>query len=374
MAKQLIGDVRVYSRHSEDCSHNKDASYLKCQCPKWMQWQQDGKPRQVSAKTRSFAGVKEAAERQTRILRGEVLTPKPGKSPTIEQTVKDWLEFREKNGLGNEKPELMGRKLKEWADAEGLAYMHELTSERVMRFRNSLPYKTRTSGSLKIHWSVMCSFFGWAHGTELIAKNPVPNTKLHPQFRIKYKTPEVIVPTAKQVEKVLASATGLHRLFLLTMRHSGMAIRDTCLLGRAKMTGNLIKGNRSKTKERYRVRIPQWLADALLALPGEHFFWDGLVTPQTITHRWEMQIRPALKSAGEKMSAHKFRHYFASEQLAAGVSVEDVSKMLGTSPKEIRKTYEHWIKEGEERLDEVQSEVWKRQGLDENGNSREKIQ
>jgi hypothetical protein len=42
--------------------------------------------------------------------------------------------------------------------------------------------------------------------------------------------------------------------------------------------------------------------------------------------------------------------------------------------REIRKTYEHWIKEGEERLDEVQSEVWKRQGLDENGNSKEKIQ
>jgi len=33
------------------------------------------------------------------------------------------------------------------------------------------------------------------------------------------------------------------------------------------------------------------------------------------------------------MRTHKFRHYFASEQLAAGVSVEDVRKMLGTSPR-----------------------------------------
>lgn len=47
-----------------------------------------------------------------------------------------------------------------------------------------------------------------------------------------------------------------------------------------------------------------------------------------------------------------------------------LSKMVGTSPKEIRRTYEHWIKEGEERLDDVQAEVWKRQGLDENGNSK----
>jgi integrase len=376
MAKtQIIGDVRVFSWHAKKCPHKDDRSYLKCQCSKWLQWQQDGKTIQKSAKTRSFAGVKAAAERQTRILRGEVIAaaaPKPGKSLTIEQAVKDWLKFREKNGLGNSKSNLMGRRLSEWADAEGLGYLHELTSERVMTFRNSLPYKTHTSGSLKIHWSVMCSFFGWAHGMKLIAENPVPNTKLHPQFRIKYKAPEVIVPTAQQVEQALASAKDdLHRLFLLTMRWSGMAIRDTATLSRTQLTdGNLIKSNRSKTKERFRVRVPQWVADQLLKLPGDYFFWDGLCSAHSITHRWEMQIRPALKSVGEKMSPHKFRHFFISEQLAAGMPVDAVSLMVGTSPQEIRKTYQHWIREAEDRQDALQAEVWKKQGLDSNGNEK----
>jgi len=368
--KQIIGDVRVYSRHNKDCPHKSDTSYMKCQCPKWMQWQQDGKPVQVSAKTRSFAGVKEAAERQTRLLRGEIVKPKNPKSLTIEQAVKDWLEFREKNGLGNTKPGLMGRKLVEWADANNVLYLHELTSEHIIRFRNSLPYRTKTSSSLKVHWSVMCGFFGWAHGAKLIAENPVPNTKVHPQFRIKFRKPEIVPPTSKQVEKVLHTATGLARLFMLVMRHSGMSIRDTAILSRSKMTGNLIRGNRSKTQERYRVRIPKWLSDMLLSLPGEYPFWNGSDDPRLVVLRWEKELRAIFKAAAVRMTPHKFRHFFISEQLAAGVPVEAVALMVGTSPQEIRKTYQHWIKDAEDRQDALQSKVWLDKGLDENGNEQ----
>jgi len=48
--------------------------------------------------------------------------------------------------------------------------------------------------------------------------------------------------------------------------------------------------------------------------------------------------------------------------------VDDVADMVGRSPKEICKTYRHWIKETEERLDAVQREAWLKMGLDENGN------
>ena len=68
------------------------------------------------------------------------------------------------------------------------------------------------------------------------------------------------------------------------------------------------------------------------------------------------------------MTPHGFRHYFISTTLAAGVSVEDVSAMVGTSPDEIRKTYRHWIKEATDRLDRVQEQVWIAQGLDRDGN------
>ncbi len=112
----------------------------------------------------------------------------------MDSAVQEWLVFREKNGLSTEKPTLMGKKLKEWCAAKSISYLHELTPDAVIRFRNSLPYKTKTSSSLKIHWSVISGFFGWAHGMQLIAENPVPNTKLHPQFKITVKKPEVVPP------------------------------------------------------------------------------------------------------------------------------------------------------------------------------------
>jgi len=52
------------------------------------------------------------------------------------------------------------------------------------------------------------------------------------------------------------------------------------------------------------------------------------------------------------------------------VHVDDVADMVGTSSKEIRETYRHWIKEAEDRLDDVQREAWLKMGLDENGNSK----
>lgn len=71
-----------------------------------------------------------------------------------------------------------------------------------------------------------------------------------------------------------------------------------------------------------------------------------------------------------KMTAHGFRHYRISEWCAAGVKPEDVADFVGTSPDEIRKTYRHWIKEAEDRLDEVQRHEWLAKGLDENGNPK----
>ena len=157
-------------------------------------------------------------------------------------------------------------------------------------------------------------------------------------------------------------------LFVLTMRHSGMAIQDTVSLSRDKMTGNLIRGNRMKTKERYRVRIPEWLADAILATGSKYPFWDGVATTRVMAMRWGHHLRKLFKDAKVKMSSHGFRHFFISQALAQGVRVDDVSKMVGTSPREIRKTYEHWVKEAEDRLDDVQEKIWLQEGLDKNGN------
>jgi integrase len=364
--KQIIGDCRVYSRHSADCAHKNDPTHLKCNCRKWLQYQLDKKTIQVSAETRSMAGVKLAAEKKTAELRGEV--PTVAAEPdlkTVASAVKDWLEFREKDGLGNTKPESLGRKLTEWCNEHSITFLHQITSERVIQFRSSLNYRSRTSHSFQNHWSIIAAFFGWATLAKLIAANPVPPFKT-----VKVKVPEVKVPTLAEIEKVIAATTGVEKLFLLTMRHSGVALLDCTLLDRSKLVGNLIKGTRSKSEKRYRVRIPEWLASTILALPGDKWFVTEKLSPRATADYRSVKLKRIASGLGLTITAHKFRHFFISEQLAAGVPVGDVSKMVGTSPQMIAKTYEHWIKEGEERLDAVQAEVWLAQGLDKDGNQK----
>jgi integrase len=129
---------------------------------------------------------------------------------------------------------------------------------------------------------------------------------------------------------------------------------------RPAIQGNLIRGNRTKTNERYRVRMSESLAKQLEAL-GEPAF------PGTLT-QWRERVNKVIKDAGFKTTPHGFRHYRITEWLSAGVYVDDVADMVGTSSNEIRKTYRHWIKEAEDRLDKVQREAWLKMGLDENGN------
>jgi integrase len=337
---------------------------------------------QWSAETRSFTEAQANAQSLSKKLEA-LLEGKPAKeSISIADAVAKWLKFREQEGKGNTKADLMGRKLIDWCDKHGIVMMTAITTERAINFRMSLPFKTGDSSSLSVHWSVMNQFFNWAEGLGYIERNPCPNPKLMPQFRIKFDQKEVKPPTPKQVEKVILMAEGRVKLLMMLMRETGMALvdaqkfgmstEDAKLYGLSKperhpvIEGTVIRGNRTKTNERYRVRITQPLAEALKALGSPAF-------PGTY-REWRERCYVVFKKAMVKMTPHGFRHFRISEWLAQGISAPDVSKMVGTSEKEIRKTYEHWIEEAEQRLDEVQRQSWQKMGLDANGNAREMTQ
>lgn len=367
--KMRVGGVRVYTRHSANCKHRKDATHAACDCPKWFQYQLDKKQVREPAGTRSFEQAKKfAADRDW----GEAPAAKPGVA-TVEQAVQDWLAFRAVEGKGNRKAKFVGQKLVDWCRDNGIVYLREITTNHTTQFfmlmSEVYASKTsKTSNSLRVHWSLVKAFFQWVIEEKLISESPLARRA------IRFQKSEVVVPTAEEIQKALAAAEGTTKLLMYAMRYSGMAILDTTTLGRADLTGNLIKDSREKSKVRFRVRIPQWLAEALQALPGDQFFMENGATGQNMAVTWGKRLRAVFAKAGVKMTPHRFRHYFISEQLANGVPVDDVSAMVGTSPQEIRKTYQHWIKAGEDRLDAVQSQVWLRQGLDENGNQKGRVQ
>jgi integrase len=371
-------DITIYRRHSAGCEQKADRYAPRCGCPLAFQfnWKQasttlDGKKlkrgqNKWAANTRSWSEAQTKAKNLEKDLENLLQGKTVRHGVTVEAAINEWLEFREKNGLTNTKPKLMGQKLTDWCEKNEILLLTAITTDRVMKFRMSLPFRTGDSSSLKVHWAVINGFFNWAQGMGYIDKNPILTSRQNPQFAIRYDKKEVKPPTKKQIEKVLATASGRVKLLAQLMRETAMALVDAQKFDPATLEDRtLIRNNRHKTHERFRVRISSTLAKQLEALGSPAF-------PGT-DREWRERLYKVFRAAGVKMTPHGFRHFRISEWLAHGVSVADVSKWVGTSEKEIRKTYEHWIKEAEDRLDEVQKQAWLAQGLDENGNQKERL-
>ena len=383
---------RIYRRHNRETCNSKNPYDPRCGCPLWLQfgWSKANAvfedKKLTSPQTKWSLGTRSWTEAQSKktalekrlndFAEGKVVPS--GK--TVVEAVKEWLAFRERYGKGNTKADLMGRKLIEWCEKENIHLLSAITTDRVMTFQISLPFRTGDSDSLKVHWSVIGGFFSWATGMGYIDRSPIPDTRLHPQFKIVVKKGEVKPPTKTQVEKIIKIATGDTKLLVQLMRESAMALVDAIKYamspeeakryGRSKperrpeIQGGVIRGNRTKTNERYRVRISESLAKQLEAL-GEPAF------PGTYTE-WRERVNKAIGDAGVDTTPHGFRHYKISEWLSLDVHPSEVADYVGTSEAEIRKTYHHWIPEYEDHLDDTQRKAWLKQGLDENGNPKKK--
>ena len=361
--KQLASaqGIRLFRRHSQDC--DKDPNYMKCGCALWIQFQRGGKQVRESAKTRDLEQAMALVKKVERELKGEIpVTTKI----SVEEAVQKWLKHREQEGINNNRAKNMADRLIAFCKDRKIVSLASITKTHLSDFKLTLSdLRSGDSNSLRISLSVIGGLFRWAtEEAEYLSANPFPRFK-----NLRFTPREVIPPTDDEVKRVLADESV--RVFASVMRYSGMALRDTTILKRSCLVGNLITNRRVKTDEPFRVRIPMYLADELRALPpvnADFFFWDGVTSAEVAANRFRHSLECAFKRAGVDMSSHGFRHYFISQTLAAGVSVEDVSTYVGTSPNEIRKTYRHWIKEATDRLDRVQEQVWAAQGLDREGN------
>jgi integrase len=64
-----------------------------------------------------------------------------------------------------------------------------------------------------------------------------------------------------------------------------------------------------------------------------------------------------------RVYAHLFRHTFATELLTAGNSLETVAALLGhSSTKVTEKSYAHWVKGRQEKLEDAVKKSWAQMG------------
>src|SRR5437016_14264172 len=106
------------------------------------------------------------------------------KAMTIETAVKEWYEFRDQNELDNTKAKLMGGKLVEWCEKNNILLLTALTTDKAIKWRLTLLFRSGNSSSLSVHWSVITGYFSWAAVMGYMEKSLIQNRKTNSQFRI----------------------------------------------------------------------------------------------------------------------------------------------------------------------------------------------
>ena len=374
--------VTVYVRHSKRCAKSKvknAGQFKRCKCPLWLRW---GKSSRKSAKTRSWEIANKAARKLEEELEREELgieLPKKPDHVTIEEALELYLLDRAQRGIkdSSKAQRLLGR-LRDYAYGRNAILLKDVSARMLTEWRATWTFKKDSSGPA-VAWSVVKTFFRWAHSIDLVPSNVSAKLNSLPVVR------KQVQPLTKDEMAALLKATGQCgfspeieervRVFILLQRWSGLACVDAATLPRRLLRADdaLTQVHRTKTDAEVFIPLPPGVAQMLRAHANDHpeyFFWnpDRMGKPALVCQfgDWLRLVfdRAGVKHGQQEMLSHRFRHTFAVELLLAGMPIEQVSKLLGH--KTVRTTerfYSAWVKARQEKLEAEVKQAWTKMDL-----------
>jgi integrase/recombinase XerD len=153
------------------------------------------------------------------------------------------------------------------------------------------------------------------------------------------------------------------RAFVLLLRYSGLRIRDAVVLRNADITAGKLHIYTAKTGSSVVVPLPDVALQAIAAIQkvdSDRFFWSGNGNPKSCVADWQRTLNRLFRIAGVEGHAHRFRDTFSVSLLQHGVSLENVSVLLGHSSIRVtEKHYAPWVKSRQEKLEEEVKKTWR---------------
>jgi len=390
--------------HSRDCKSKN----TKCNCPKQLYIARDR--RRISAKTRSWTRAEDEAQkirdsfdplkRELAALRKEQDKKNSRKEVTLEDAFKQWMEDAVSNGS---QPETMDgsktlkKQITEFMATKGVSYVAKVDTSLLTQWKATWKErKTSAKGKKRgqaIRFFDFCVGQGWldenpAKGlTEPIGEDSLPTLPLPRELYDAIIDATYIYDNSlRNRNKVANSPLGTRlRVFIQTMRWSGLAIRDTALLARDRLRDdNVLELRRAKTGTPVTVPLPAVIAEELREVPAgratapEFFFWSGKGKPRGQCGLWNRAFQRLWKLVPQekldrlrdrtgkvvKPHPHMLRDTFAVEFLRARTGdIRDLQILLGhTSIKTTEKHYLALVPQVVEDLERVVRDSWAAQG------------
>jgi integrase/recombinase XerD len=349
----------LWRRHARTCRYDGRENN-KCSCPIWYDWRIGGKRIRKPMKTRDW---------QVARIRQREMEAEGGLSDTLPQTLEQatqkFLEDAAARGLKAPtlyKYKLVLKQLKTFANGKGLALLSNFGVDELREFRISWTNKNLSAAKKLEH---LKSFFRFCHDSGWIKDNPTRAIKPP-----KVDDPPVLPFSDDDMKKILA-ACDTHpqperakqlRALVLLMRHSGLRIGDASTLHRDRVHDGTLELYTAKSGTKVRLPLHPDVVKALNQLPakGGYFFWSGESARRTCINIWEDTLKRMFGRANIKGHSHQLRHTFSVNLLQKGVSMENVSILLGHRKlATTQKYYAPWVKGRQEKLNQDVRKAWK---------------
>lgn len=294
---------------------------------------------------------------------GQVGVIKPD-VPTVAEAVTKFIDDAKARQLSGETvrkyQNLLERRVIAWCESKGYRLLKQIDVGAVREFRTTWDdgpnYATKNLERMR-------AFFRFCEQARWVDRNPAVSVKAP-----KVKHAATLPFSAEEMKRILDACerypgnADRMKAFVLTMRHSGLRIGDTIALKRDRLKGNKLFLYTQKTGTPVYVPLPPAVVEALGKLngDGEYFFTSGKAKPQTARANWSRYLDTVFELAKVKDAhSHRFRDTFAVSLLESGVSIENVSVLLGHSSVRItERHYKPWVKTLQKKLEEAVRKAW----------------
>lgn len=295
---------------------------------------------------------------------GQVGVTKPD-VPELADSIARFTDDAKARKLGSETirkyENLLKKRLLPWCQSKGFRQLKQIDVDAVRTFRttwdDSAVYATKNLERMR-------SFFRFCVDAGWIQKNPAASVKAP-----KAKPSPTLPFTDDEMKRILKACDAYPgnrermKAFVLTMRYSGLRIGDVIALDKSRLSGNRLMLYTAKTGTPVYIPLPTFVVAALNALETNgngRFFSTGNAKAQTARANWSRYLETIFELAKvQDAHSHRFRDTFAVSLLAKGVSIENVSILLGHSSVRItERHYRPWVKTLQKQLEADVKRAW----------------